>query len=456
MKKADLVILGGGIRGLYIATVASQLNLTSLFIEKASYLKHSLEHNTHQYISFATHFLFLADTAIRLGLIKPLTTFNLQHLKSQISTVIEYLQHSRDPLEFQNQKLEIYFGTGKFINSTTFQISDKLIQAKRFILSSHSRPIIPPLPCLETIPYYTRESICEVPYLPEHLIILGSTAIGLEIAQAYRRLGSQVTILNYHDSLLPEIDPNISKELQTIFMYEGIQFHMGIMVKGCKKIGHHIILDCVSKLQGEIEIIGNTLVITTGEMPNIGSLQLNRAGVNYNNSQHKIASNSYCQTSNKRIYAIGHSRDDSVLDGLEYQASLILINLLLPASKQFSKENMPVILNTDPGLIHIGLTQEHAKQQGLEPQLICYSLASKGEVNLLLHQEIIVGATLLGEPNNSFITELLFAIQTKITLSQLATKSTIYPTLSTIMKELNPYLYPPKPFNTFSQRLSTF
>lgn len=466
MKKVDIVILGGGAGGLNVASVASQLGLATILIEKANRLGGDCLHYgcvPSKTLIHSAKVAQLIKTADQFGLSKQQCDVDLAKVNARVREVIEHIQQHDDPKRFESYGCEVIFGSGKFLNENTVQVNGEVIKAKKFIIATGSRPIIPALPFIENIPYYTNESIFEAAQLPKHLVILGSGAIGLEMAQAYRRLGSQITIIEKHEKLLPKIDRDITDQLQTVLMYEGIRFYFSTAIKGCKKIGANIIFDCSSKLHGDIEVTGNVLLIATGRTPNIETLNLDKAGVNVDN-RNGIIIDKKCCTTNKRIYAIGDVTNTpyKFTHTAEYHAGVVIANAIFKFPKKLNNDYIPAVIYTDPELAQIGLDENTAKQRGMKIKIIRFALAeidraitsrqTAGEIKLVISCGYIVGATLLGEHAGELIAEIVLAMQAKIPLRKVVDTIHAYPTLAQIVKRAGGQYYAPKLFSQLSKR----
>lgn len=449
MRKVDIVILGGGIRGLNIAVLASELGLSTVLIEN---VKAPMGYGLLDYpIDLDKAWFHLEkviqwfQTADLLKLSKRSSHIDVAQAMDTVRSVMKWIQEQKDWKRYQHGALDIILDHGRFIDEYTVCVEDEWIQAKQFIIATGSKPAVPLIPCLKNIPYFTEESILQADQLPKRLIMMGDVAIGLEMAQVFRRLGSQVTVIDKNERLLSNWDHDMSEQLQTVLMYEGIQFYFSTIVKGCKKNRDDIILDCTSTQIGDIELTCTSLLIVTERTANIEMLGLDKAGVKLD-YHHRIMVDKVCRTSNRRIYAIGDVTNipHRFTNTSEYHAGLAIASTIFRFPKKLDNHHIPSMILTDPPLTQIGLNEQTARLYRLKSDVIRYtssktrsaaeSLYANGEIKLLIHDGHLIGATLFGEYLGKLIAELVLAIQMEIPLRKLIHGLKGYPMLSNLIR----------------------
>ena len=214
--------------------MAAQLGIKVTLIEKQSQLGGDCLHYgcvPSKTLIHAAKVAALMRRGQEFGLSTVDPQVDLAKINQHVADVIAEIQHHDDPERFRSYGAQILFGAAKFINPHQVEVNGETISGKRFLISSGSHPAIPPITGLQEIPYLTNETIFQLKELPKHLIVLGAGVIGIEIAQCFARFGSQVTIIEMLDRILPAVDPEISSQLQQVLSAEGIQFHLATQAK---------------------------------------------------------------------------------------------------------------------------------------------------------------------------------------------------------------------------------
>ncbi|MEH1939825.1 MAG: mercuric reductase [Nostoc sp.] len=271
---------------------------------------------------------------------------------------------------------ELIIGTARFVAPKTIEVTttegnNRLLTAERLFINTGTRPLIPSIPGLTEVEFLTSESIMELEYLPEHLIVLGSSYIGLEFAQMFRRFGSRVTVIGQSEQILSQQDPDIAIAVQTLLEQDGIEFLLKAKVLRIDCTGNDTILQ-IQVGDREITLKGSHLLVAVGRAPNIESLNLAAAGV-ATNTRGFIQVNDRLETNVPGIWALG-----DINGGPQYthisldDYRIIKANLIdggdspLERLRQRSTGDrlVPSCLFIDPELAHVGLTETEAQQQG--------------------------------------------------------------------------------------------
>ncbi|MEH2228802.1 MAG: mercuric reductase [Nostoc sp.] len=272
---------------------------------------------------------------------------------------------------------ELLIGTARFIAPKTIEVTtaegnNRLLTAERLFINTGTRPLIPSIPGLTEVEFLTSESIMELEYLPEHLIILGSGYIGLEFAQMFRRFGSRVTVIGQSEQILSQQDPDIAIAVQTLLEQDGIEFLLKAKVLRVDRTGNETILQ-IQVGDREITLKGSHLLVAVGRAPNTGSLNLAAAGV-ATDTRGFIQVNDRLETNVTGIWALGDinggpqythiSLDDyriiktNLIDGGDRTTGVDAERLVV------RHRLVPSCLFIDPELAHVGLTETEAQQQG--------------------------------------------------------------------------------------------
>tara|TARA_R110000868_G_scaffold158036_4_gene385918 strand:+ start:86473 stop:87888 length:1416 start_codon:yes stop_codon:yes gene_type:complete len=459
--KYDLIIIGGGAGGLTVASVASQLGLKTALIEKQEKLGGDCLHfgcvPSKTLIKAATiaHEMRHAD---KYGLTAHEPKIDLAKINQHVQSVIDQIQPHDDPERFRGYGCEVLFGEAKFINKKTIELNGEQLTAKRFVLATGSRPSAPPIPGLDSIDYLTNETLFQQQQLPKHLLILGAGVIGLEMAQAFNRFGCKVSVIDIVDRIMPMADEEVANLLQQHLINEGINFHF---VSKINKVEQQddIVFYCETKTGGDITIHGERLMIAAGRKANVDDLNLEAAKVEY--SPRGVKANAKCQTTNKKIYAVGDVIDNpyKFTHMAEYEAGIVISNAIFKFPKKADHKVIPAVVFTDPEFAMVGVTEAQTKQWNLKAQVLRFpfkdvdralaEIAPEGMVKLVIYKGKILGASILGLHAGELIAEIALAMQANLGIDKISATIHAYPTLAQINRRVVNTYYAPK---LFSQR----
>ncbi|MHC5767589.1 MAG: mercuric reductase [Nostoc sp.] len=271
---------------------------------------------------------------------------------------------------------ELIIGTARFVAPKTIAVTtaegnNRLLTAERLFINTGTRPLIPTIPGLTEVEFLTSESIMELEYLPEHLIVLGSSYIGLEFAQMFRRFGSGVTVIGQSQQILSQQDPDIAIAVQTLLEQDGIEFLLKAKVLRVvreaspleNRTGNETILQ-IQVGDREITLKGSHLLVAVGRAPNIESLNLAAAGV-ATNTRGFIQVNDRLETNVPGIWALGDINGGPQYTHISLDDYRIIKANLIDGGNRSTRERLvPSCLFIDPELAHVGLTETEAQQQG--------------------------------------------------------------------------------------------
>ena len=239
-------------------------------------------------------------------------------------------------------------------------VNDIAVKARRFVIATGSSPSAPPIPGLEKVKYLTNETVFDLKECPEHLLIIGAGPIGLELAQAFRRLGAQVTMLEAATPFAKE-DPECTAVVLDQLAREGIDIRANVKIARIEK-GRGAVRAVLATDKGEEKIEGSHLLVAAGRRANVDDLGLDEAGIKY--ERRGVIVDKGLRTSNKRVYAIG-----DVAGGLQfthaanYHAGLVIRNALFRLPVSANDALVPRVTFTDPELAHAGLTEAQARER---------------------------------------------------------------------------------------------
>ncbi len=446
MSKRDLCIIGGGAGGLSITSGAAQLGLKVTLIERQSNLGGDCLHygcvpsKTFIHAANVAHAMRHAD---KLGLSAASPEINLERINQHVANVIEKIQAHDDPDRFRSYGAEVVFGEAVFTDPHTLRINGQDIKAKRFVLAMGSSPAVPPIPGLDKVSYLTNETIFQLKTLPKNLVVLGGGVIGLEMAQAFSRLGSQVVIVEMLENLLPQLDQELVSLLQQQLEQEGIKFYLGHKVVA---VMEDKTIVAQTKAGEKVQLTADELLVATGRSANVKNLNLDKAGVVF--TQQGFAVDDRLRTNKKHIYAVG-----DVVQGpykfthmAEYHAGIVIANVAFRLPKKVDERVIPAVVFTEPEFATVGLTETLARQQYKNIDVMRFELKDvdraitdvniAGLVKVIAHKNKIIGAHVFAAHGGELLAELALAMQAKIKLGQISATIHAYPTLAQVNRRV--------------------
>jgi pyruvate/2-oxoglutarate dehydrogenase complex dihydrolipoamide dehydrogenase (E3) component len=439
-KKQDLIVIGGGPGGLVVASVAAQVGLRVTLIEKSDRLGGDCLHSGCVPSKTLIHMARTAHSArqgVREGLLSVMPEIDFSKAIDQVEHVIDKIQQHDDPERFRSYGCEVRFGAARFINPHEVSVGEEVISGRRFVIATGSMPAIPPIPLLEQTGFDTNETLFKRRTLPGHLAVIGGGPIGVELAQAFSRLGSQVTIIEAADRLLSQGDHQASLWLQNALEAEGITIMTAAQVSGVRREGEARQIALVDGRTVECERI----LVATGRRPVVHGLGLEDAGVEF--GKQGIRVDRRLRTSKKHIYAVGDVCGPHPFTHMaEYQAGIALANIVFRTPKKTDYRVVPRVVYTDPEVASVGLTESEAKSKGIKYHIAEFPMAEldramtddieHGGARILISKGRIAGASLVGPHAGELIHELALAMQVKAKVKDIAAMVHAYPTYAQI------------------------
>ena len=461
MKQRDLVIIGGGAGGLVIASVAAQLGLSVTLIEKAAKLGGDCLHYgcvPSKTLIHAARVTSLMRRGPEFGLPACTPQADLGKIADHVQSVIERIQVHDDPERFRGYGCEVLFGAASFVDSRKVQVNDQVIRGRRFVIATGSQPFIPPIKGLEEAGYLTNESLFSLRELPVRLVVLGGGPVGLELAQAFARLGSKVAVVERLPHLLPQEDPEVADALQAQLESEGMAVHTSTTVESVFRDGNETWLGCDKELTLETD----ALLVAVGRRPVVDGLGLDAAGVKHDASGVQV--NRRQRTSQKHIYACGDVCGPYPLTHMaEYQAGIVISNAIFRVPKKTDYRVVPWVTYTDPELARVGLTEQQVREKGIEPLVLRFPFQdidraitdreTSGLTKLVVHKGKILGASILGPHAGELIHEIALAMKTGASIGDISATIHAYPTLAQIHRRTVNTWYGQKLFSPGTRRL---
>lgn len=454
----DLIVIGGGVGGLVTASVAGQLGLDAVLIEREAALGGDCLHHgcvPSKTLIRSAEVAHLARTAARFGVDAATQPIDLDRVMTRVGEVVDRIQTHDDPDRFRKYGVDVRFGEARFVNPHTVAIGDALVRGRRFVLATGSSPAIPPIEGLEAAGYLTNQTVFKHERLPARLAVLGGGPVGVELAQAFARLGSEVTLIEAADRILAREDAELVTELAEVLRAEGLSVRTQTQVESVTSANVEKRLHC-SGPDGRQEVVADEILVATGRRPNVENLGLDEAGVGWDRGG--ITVDARMRTSARHIYACGDCCGPYPLThAAEYQAGIVIANAIFRWPKKADYRVLPWSTYSDPELAHVGLTEAAAREQGLDVQVARFpfkdvdrALAEgneHGRAKLIVHRGRLVGASILGPHAGELIHEAVLAMQTRTKIGTISGMVHAYPTLSQIHRRAVNSLYSEKLFS---------
>ncbi|HAZ7572618.1 FAD-dependent oxidoreductase [Legionella sp. PATHC032] len=461
--RCDLAIIGGGAGGLSLASGCSQLGLKVVLVESGKMGGDCLNYGCipSKSLLAAAKTFYYAKHATHFGVHTEAIKVDFQQVMQHVHQVIDNISEHDSVQRFESLGVQVIKQFGRFLNSNTIQAGDSIIKAKRFVIATGSSPFIPPIPGLDTIPYFTNETIFDLKEQPKHLIVIGGGPIGCELSQAFAMLGSKVTLLEGLN-LLPKDDPDCVTVLRTQMKSMNILIYEQIKITQICSHPDTGISVCFEFQNTQFTITASHLLIATGRRANVNLLDLEKAGVKFTSKGVEV--NKYLQTSNKKIYALGDVTGLYQFTHMaSYQAGIALRNIVFKLPAKMDYKAIPWVTYTDPELAHVGLRAsdalKHPDIQIIEWPFVDNDRAQtehtlNGKIKIITDKKArILGVTIVGPHAGELILPWIMAIREKKTLRSFTDAIIPYPTLSEISKRVAGNFYAPKLFSNKTRTL---
>ena len=261
------------------------------------------------------------------------------------------------------ENLTVYQGKGRFESENTVRVGDELLQADKIFINVGGHAIVPDFPGLDEIDYLTNENIMDLDYLPEHLIIIGGSYIGLEFAQMYRRFGSEVTVIEKSSGIIQREDEDVSNTILQVLEREGVKFRLNAECISPEKQGDEIVVKLACE-EGSREVRGSHLLLAVGRAPNTQDLGLDKAGIEVDERGY-VKVDDRLQTNVPGVWALGDCNGQGAFTHTSYNDyEIVAANLLDNDPRKVSDRIVTYGLFVDPPLGRVGMTENQARESG--------------------------------------------------------------------------------------------
>ena len=441
----DICVIGAGSGGLSVAAAAAAFGVPVVLIERGRMGGDCLNVGCVPSKSLLAAAKHAADAAQApaFGVTHGPATIDFARVRAHVRGVIARIAPNDSTERFTGLGVRVIAGTAQFKDAATVAVGDQFeIKARRFVIATGSAPAIPPIAGLAETPYFTNETIFDLAECPAHLVVIGAGPVGLELAQALRRLGAAVTVLEAATPLGKE-DPECAAVVLDRLAREGVAIRADVTVRRVAGANRKVQV-VVGGTDAEETIEGSHLLVAAGRTPNVADLGLDRAGIRC--EPRGLVVDRRLRTTNRRVYAIG-----DVAGGLHfthvanYHAGLVVRHALFRLPVSANNDAIPRVTFTDPELAHVGLTETEARARKYKTQVLRWPYhendraqaerTTEGHIKVITNRNgRILGATIVGRHAGELISAWSLAVGQRLNIRAMATTVLPYPTLAEIGK----------------------
>ncbi|MDP2298403.1 MAG: FAD-dependent oxidoreductase [Pseudolabrys sp.] len=468
--KPDICVIGGGSGGLSVAAAAAAFGVPVVLVEAHKMGGDCLNTGcvpSKALLAAAKH-AYALRSGNTFGVTADDVDIDFAKVRAYVRDVIAAIAPIDSAERFTGLGVRVIKGHAAFKDKRTVLVDGEIeIRARRFVIASGSTPALPPIPGLDQGPYLTNESIFDLDILPSHLIVIGGGPIGLEMAQAFRRLGSAVTVCEAATPLAKD-DPEAAAIVLDQLAREGVAVRSRVKVTsvahGAGKDGAGTVTLTLEDSGAESEIGGTHLLVAAGRKPTVDGLGLDAAGIKFEKSG--IVVDKKLKTSNRRVFAIGDCAAGQLqfTHVANYHAGLVIRNALFRLPVKVNNDVIPWVTYTEPELAQTGLSEAEARKRGYRIRILRwpYHDNDRAQTEGTTHGHIkvittakgaILGATIVGAQAGELITTWTLAIAQKLNIRVMTGVVLPYPTLSEIGKRAAIDYFTPSLTKPFVRRI---
>ena len=455
MNQYDVAVIGSGPGGYVAAIRCAQLGMKTAIIEKYSTLggtclnvgcipSKALLDSSHHYHDAVQHF---EAHGIELpGEVK----VNLEKMIARKQAVVDQTTKGIEFLMDKN-KIDVYEGLGSFADATHVNIkkSDgktEKIEAKNIIIATGSKPSSLPFIKIDKKRVITSTEALTLKEIPKHLVIIGGGVIGLELGQVYRRLGAEVSVVEYMDRIIPGMDASLSKELTKVLKKQGFKFFLSHKVKEVKAKGNSVTIKADDKKGNEVAFEGDYCLVSVGRRPYTDGLEVGNAGVKLTD-RGQIEVNEHLQTNISNIYAIGDVVRGAMLAHKAEEEGVLVAEILAGQKPHIDYNLIPGVVYTWPEVASVGKTEEELKEAGVKYKVGQFanralgraraSMDTDGFVKILADAttDEVLGVHMIGARAADMIAEAVTAMEFRASAEDISRMSHAHPTYTEAIKE---------------------
>ena len=453
MESFDVAIIGSGPGGYVAAIRCAQLGMKTALIEKYNTLggtclnvgcipSKSLLDSSHHYEDATKHF---GEHGIEIeGKIK----VNFKQMIDRKAAVVEQTTKGIDFLMNKN-KITVFHGLGSFVDATHLQIAGETtqtIEVKNSIIATGSKPGTLPFITLDKERVITSTEALSLKEIPKHMVVIGGGVIGLELGQVYRRLGAQVSVIEYADRITPVMDAALSKELMKVMKKQGVKFYLSHGVNAVARKGDTVTVTATDKKGKEVTFEGDYCLVSVGRKPYTEGLNAEAAGVELN-ARGQVNVNDHLQTAAPNVFAIGDVVRGAMLAHKAEEEGVLVAEHLAGQKPHIDHNLIPNVIYTWPEVAAVGKTEEQLKATGIAYKSGQFpmralgraraSMDTDGFVKILADAatDEVLGVHMIGARAADLIAEGVTAMEFRASAEDIARMSHSHPTYAEAVKE---------------------
>ncbi len=452
--KTDILVIGAGSGGLSVAAGASQMGADVVLLEG-----HEMGGDCLNYGCVPSKAFLAAAKAAhgqahvsQYGLKDQVPEVDYAAVMAHVADVIAQIAPVDSQERFEGLGVRVIREYGSFISPTEVQAGDSVITARRIVIATGSSPLVPPIPGLDSVPYLTNETLFDLREKPDHLLIIGGGPIGMEMAQAHRRLGCKVTVIE-GDKALPKDDPEMAAVVLEQLRDEGVEIAEGALAAEIR--GEAGAVEVEAK-DGRV-FSGSHLLLAVGRKPNTEKLDLDTAGIETTKTGIKI--DAALRTTSRKVYAVG-----DIAGGLQfthvagYHAGVVIRSILFGLPSKASTAHIPWATYTDPELAQVGLTEAQArKEHGGKVEVARFRFdendravaerKTAGQIKVMVVKGRPVGASIVGHQAGELANLWALVLANRLKMSQISSMVSPYPTIGELNKRVAGAYFSPRLFD---------
>ena len=452
----DICVIGAGSGGLSVAAGAVQMGARVVLIEGGEMGGDCLNYGcvpSKALIASAKH-AHAMTTGGPFGVAPVEPEIDYAAAKDRVARVVATIAPVDSQERFEGLGVRVIRAYARFVSDREVEAGGDTVRARRFVIATGSSPLVPPIPGLDGVPYFTNETIFALRERPEHLLIVGGGPIGMEMAQAHRRLGCAVTVLEGRRAL-PKDDPELAAIVTSRLREEGVAIEEGARVARVSKGSNGAGRITVETEDGR-SVTGTHLLLAVGRRANLDRLNLEAAGIEHDAKGLKVGCD--LRTTNRRAYAVGDVAGRlQFTHAANYHAGVVIRQIVLGLPAKARQDHIPWATYTDPELAQVGLTEAQAREaHGAKLTVARFDFhendraQAQGETTGLIKVMVVrgrpVGASIVGAGAGDLIGVWALALANKLKMSQIAGMVAPYPTLGEVSKRAAGAYFAPRLF----------
>lgn len=453
MSSYDVAVIGSGPGGYVAAIRCAQLGMKTAIVEKYSTLggtclnvgcipSKALLDSSHHYEEAVKHF---DEHGIEIsGEVK----VNLEKMIARKAAVVDQTCNGVKFLMDKN-KIDVYEGVGSFKDATHIAIDGKdagEIEAKNIIIATGSKPGNLPFINLDKERIITSTEALKLKEIPKHMLVIGGGVIGLELGQVYKRLGAEVTVIEYMDRIIPGMDAALAKELTKVFKKAKVKINTSHKVKSVERVGDEVIVKADDKKGNEVEFKGDYCLVSVGRRPYTEGLNAEAAGVKIDD-RGRVEVNDHLQTNIPNIYAIGDVVKGAMLAHKASEEGVLVAETIAGQKPHINYNLIPGVVYTWPEVAAVGKTEEELKEAGIEYKSGQFPMRALGRsrasmdldgfIKILADKQTdeILGVHMIGARAADLIAEAVVAMEYRASAEDISRMSHAHPTFAEAIKE---------------------